>query len=56
MMAAWDEATLGELCTLRAGSAFKTHYQGRTSGDYPFIKVSDMNLSENQCRIRKANN
>lgn len=47
--------SLGQICTLRAGSVFKTLYQGRTEGDFPFIKVSDMNLPGNQCRIREAN-
>jgi len=55
-MDSWKKLTLGELCTLRAGSAFKTHYQGKTSGDYPFIKVSDMNLPANQHFIRESNN
>lgn len=47
---------LGDLCDLRAGSVFKPELQGKSSGDYPFIKVSDMNLSANQTRIREANN
>ena len=54
-MKGWMEVTLGELCTLRAGSVFKTHYQGQSEGEIPFIKVSDMNLPENQICIRKAN-
>jgi len=47
---------LGDVCTLRAGSAFKKKYQGLGDGDLPFIKVSDMNLPSNQFRIQKANN
>lgn len=50
------EMKLGELCELRAGSAFKTQYQGNTAGDFPFIKVSDMNLPANEICIRDANN
>jgi type I restriction enzyme S subunit len=52
----FKEMKLGELCTLRAGSAFKTHFQGNTIGRYPFIKVSDMNLPSNEICIREANN
>lgn len=50
------EMKLGELCERRAGSAFKTQYQGNTAGDFPFIKVSDMNLPANEICIRDANN
>jgi type I restriction enzyme S subunit len=55
MMDDWKEFTLGQLCTLRAGSAFKTHFQGNSEGEFPFIKVSDMNLAGNEICIRKAN-
>ena len=54
-MEPWKQMTLGELCTLRAGSAFKTQYQGQSEGEIPFIKVSDMNLPGNQICIREAN-
>lgn len=47
---------LADLCELRAGSGFKLDLQGKQVGDYPFIKVSDMNLSGNETRIRVANN
>lgn len=47
---------LADLCELRAGSGFKLDLQGKPVGDYPFIKVSDMNLSGNETRIRVANN
>jgi len=52
----WEAASLNELCKFSGGSAFKEKYQGKTSGDYPFIKVSDMNLDGNQRFITKANN
>ena len=55
-MDGWKEITLGELCVLRAGSVFKPHFQGKSEGEIPFIKVSDMNLSENHVYIRQANN
>src|SRR5512139_1391014 len=49
-------ARLAELCEFRAGSVFKPEYQGQSSGAYPFVKVSDMNLPENSVRIQAANN
>ena len=52
----WVPMDLGELCDFRGGSAFTPAFQGRTVGDYPFIKVSDMNLSANAVRIQAANN
>lgn len=54
-MDGWNQMTLGELCTLRAGSVFKTHYQGQSEGEIPFVKVSDMNLPGNEICIREAN-
>ncbi len=56
MRTGWREATLGELCTLRAGIAFKKTLQGQATGDIPFIKVSDMNLPGNSCEIAVARN
>ncbi len=52
----WTSTILGELCQLKGGSGFKTDFQGRESGVYPFIKVSDMNLSGNERKIHTANN
>ena len=47
----WEVKTLGEICTLRSGSVFPKLRQGKKAGDYPFIKVSDMNLSHNKTYI-----
>ena len=47
---------LGDFCTFVAGSSFPDRYQGKSIGDYPFIKVSDMKLEMNQYRILVANN
>ena len=44
----WDFKRLGKLCSFSGGNAFKEIYQGQTTGDYPFIKVSDMNHLENR--------
>lgn len=52
----WDTGALGDICSFTAGSAFKPEHQGSTEGDYPFIKVSDMNLTGNEVFILSANN
>ncbi len=52
----WSASNLGELCIFSGGSAFKEKYQGNNYGDYPFIKVSDMNLEGNQRFITKSMN
>jgi len=56
MAGEWRRARLGELCEFRAGCVFKPALQGRSSGDFPFVKVSDMNLPANAMRIQEANN
>ncbi len=52
----WTRVRLADLCEFRAGSVFKPEYQGQSTGTYPFVKVSDMNLPENSVRIQAANN
>ncbi len=52
----WEEARLGELCDFRAGAVFNPALQGQASGEFPFVKVSDMNLPANAVRIQDANN
>ena len=52
----WEVKALGELCTLRAGSAFPKASQGKTTGKYPFVKVRDMNLTGNSVGILDATN
>jgi type I restriction enzyme S subunit len=56
MAGEWETASLGELCDFRAGSVFKPDLQGQTCGEFPFVKVSDMNLPANAVRIQDANN
>lgn len=56
MASEWRTVALGELCEFRAGSVFKPALQGRSSGEFPFVKVSDMNLPANAVRIQDANN
>lgn len=52
----WRRMTLADVCSLRAGAAFKPALQGRISGDYPFIKVRDFNSSQNLIKINGADN
>lgn len=52
----WRSTTLGDICQLRAGSVFPPALQGKPVGNYPFVKVSDMNLADNAVRIQGANN
>ena len=47
---------LGDICAFKAGDAFKKDFQGRPTGAYPFIKVSDMNLNGNARKITRATN
>ncbi len=56
MASEWTMATLAEVCEFRAGSVFKPALQGKSSGTYPFVKVSDMNLSANAVMLQVANN
>ena len=52
----WEVKALGDVCTLRAGSAFPRASQGKHVGTYPFAKVSDMNLPGNSVAILGAVN
>ena len=52
----WEVVLLGEVAEVRGGVGFPIERQGRRSGAYPFIKVSDMNLEGNETYIRTANN
>ena len=54
--ATWLTGYLEDLCVFKGGSAFKIKFQGKTQGDLPFIKVSDMNLTANKKFIKEANN
>jgi len=52
----WVKTALGSICRFQAGDAFGRDEQGRSTGDHPFIKVSDMNLVGNELYIERANN
>lgn len=47
---------LDEVCTLRGGSGFKPSAQGSSTGEIPFIKVSDMERDGNEKYITSAAN
>jgi len=47
---------LGDICSFASGTGFKEALQGNRAGAYPFIKVSDLNLEENQKWIKTSNN
>jgi len=51
----WVGATLGEISKCAGGCAFPDAIQGHQEG-IPFIKVSDMNLKDNEKYIETANN
>lgn len=52
----WQELTLGEVCLFKGGNGFHESLQGRTHGDYPFIKVSDLTLEGNEKYVSSAQN
>lgn len=47
---------LETVVTLKGGSSFNPDYQGKKSGDLPFIKVSDMNHESNCVFINHSEN
>ena len=56
MKGKWIKKTLDECCNFYSGSGFPERFQGHNSGDYPFIKVSDMSLAGNSIFLTNANN
>lgn len=52
----WITSSLGNVSDWAIGSGFPTIYQGGQSGEIPFCKVSDMNLSPNTKYIIETNN
>jgi hypothetical protein len=47
---------LSSVADCKGGFGFKRAYQGKKAGDYPFIKVSDMNSGTNTKYIKNAEN
>ncbi len=52
----WEVMKAGDLGTFRGGSGFPLSFQGSPEGEFPFFKVSDMNLIGNEIRMDVANN
>ena len=52
----WVDTEIGEVCKIQSGSGFPNKYQGQEREQYPFYKVSDMNLPGNEGSMRIANN
>lgn len=52
----WDIVDAGRIGRFRGGNGFPTAYQGVTSGEYPFFKVSDMNIEGNETFMEASNN
>ena len=52
----WKTKQLSEIGRFKAGSGFPNRYQGISSGDHPFFKVSDMNNKGNDIFMKSANN
>ena len=52
----WEWKTLNELSKVQSGTGFPKKYQGNTGEEFPFLKVSDMNLPGNESNITSWNN
>ncbi len=52
----WEAVRAGDIGSFRGGNGFPTKFQGSTSGDYPFFKVSDMNNEGNETFMLSSNN
>ena len=44
----WEVVPLKRLSWFKSGAGFPVHYQGETSAEIPFFKVSDMNIPGNE--------
>ena len=55
-LSGWTTAMIADVATIGGGSGFPDAYQGNSNGDFPFIKVSDMNSPGNEKYVVTANN
>lgn len=51
---AWKTSRIKDIFVIIGGNGFKEEFQGSTSGDYPFVKTSDIN-SQSMCLDTAAN-
>ncbi len=49
----WETKLLKDVARVSSGAGFPLEYQGQEEGQYPFFKVSDMNVSANQVSMVK---
>jgi type I restriction enzyme S subunit len=52
----WEVAKLKSIAQARGGTSFPPTLQGKAHGDFPFYKVSDMNLPGNELEMHAAAN
>lgn len=52
----WQNKKLGEIAKIRAGYGFPKDIQGKISGDFPFIKVGDMNYQRQEVYLGISEN
>lgn len=52
----WDVVRLGDVTSIGSGAGFPERFQGSQVADYPFYKVSDMNLPRNARHMTAHNN
>lgn len=52
----WQMKPLQSVAEVGSGNGFPNTYQGKTEGEFPFYKVSDMNTKGNEVEMRGANN
>ncbi|MGZ3116090.1 restriction endonuclease subunit S [Streptomyces sp. H62] len=52
----WTAPTIGRIARFTMGTTFPHDYQGRSQGDYPFIKVGDFQLADEVGNLGTAEN
>ena len=52
----WLKTQISEVAEIQSGSGFPEKYQGKAGLEYPFYKVSDMNISGNEEAMLYENN